>query len=141
MMTNFEWLQERINEMTLEELGRAWERDEAPWCDCNCRDTEDACVRCVERWASQPYKAPMPELKTGLFVEYYDKAYEKPSVIFQARGFGVIVGDKIVCQDGSYFEGLKDEYTLSCIVKIFEADYFNNCNKDTCIWERTNDES
>lgn len=140
-MTNFEWLKEEINKMNMEEIFN-FRDDSSPWCEDTCGErkwcphTTMSCSDCAIEWGKKLHKEPMPELKTGMFVEYYDKHYENSPSIYNARGYGVVVVDKIICQDGSCFYGLKDEDTINCITKIFNADYFNDCDDDTCIWER-----
>lgn len=134
-MTNFEYLKKQINNMNENDFYN-FKMDVSPWCmSANCMAERVSCRSCAINWMQSEYKEPIPELEAGMFVEYYDKNFENPFRGYDAKGYGVIVNDKIVCEDGSQFSKL-DKYTLDCITKVFKADCFAECNKDTCIWER-----
>lgn len=138
-MTNFEWLKEEISKMNMEEIFN-FRAGSSPWCKDTCEERDCPqptmnCSECAIEWSKKFHETPMPKLKTGMFVEYYDKYYDNSPSIYNARGYGVVVDDKIVCQDGSWFSEL-DEHTLDCITKIFNADNFAGCDDYTCIWEK-----
>lgn len=127
-MTNFEWFKKRINEISAEELGKAWETEEAPWCDRNCRDTEDACIRCVERWGVKPHEKPMPELKIGMFVKV-DNGF--------STHLGIIVYNKDIRDLAVAYESGGYDY-LNCVIvnAVYDAVSFDGCNGRTCIWSK-----
>lgn len=127
-MTNFEWFKKRINEISVEELGKVWETEEAPWCDRNCGDTEDACIICVERWATKPHKNPMPELKVGMFVKAHNEFEKSLGIIIK----NIYTDDLAVAYEGGGYDPIR-----SVIIEaIYSTVGFSYCNKDTCIWSR-----
>lgn len=127
-MTNLEWFKKRINEISAEELGKAWENEVAPWCDGNCRDIEDACIGCVERWGVKPYKEPMPELKIGMFVKV-DNSF--------STHLGIIVYNKEIRDLAVAYKNGGCDY-LHCVTvrAVYDAMSFNDCDDGTCIWSK-----
>lgn len=118
-MTNFEWLKEEINKMNLKEF-YTFKHSTSPWCktsSCN-----SLCIECAEAWANQKYEIPMPKLKNGMFVEVGN------------CGFGVVVNDEIIFQNGAHDN---IEFIKEYITKVFEATCFIDCEDDVgIIWER-----
>lgn len=118
-MTNLEKIKDEIANMNARELFR-WKVSRSPWCEDGCGSRN--CENCAVDWLRDKYEEPMPKLKNGMFVEVSD------------CGFGVVVNDEIVCQDGTHdkIDDLK-EY----ITKVFEATCFIDCEDDVgIIWER-----
>lgn len=130
-MTNLEWFKKRINEISAEELGKTWETEEAPWCDRNCGDTEDACIRCVERWATKPHEKPMPNLEVGMMVhvKYTDG---------EVAGLGIVRtwnNNLIVTYEDGGFDPVDDEDVI--IDAIYKAPSFGYVDSTKlAIWSR-----
>lgn len=119
-MTNFEWFKKKIAESNVDDFYEEIWYMEEPWCDYCC-DGND-CKECYKEWANKTYENSMPELKTGMFVEV------------ENCGFGVVVNDGIVFQEGTLgrVEQLKHH-----IVKVFETYCFMCYDDDVgIIWER-----
>lgn len=125
-MTNLEWFKKRINEMSAEEIGDYWQREEMPWCNSLC--IEETCAECVKKWANKPHKEPMPELKVGMFVKATNEFGTSLGIIINN-----IYNDNLaVAYDGGGF----DPVDLVIIEAIYSTVGFRYCDNDTCIWRR-----
>lgn len=125
-MTNLEHFKKRINEMSAEEIGATWQREEMPWCNSLC--IEETCAECVKKWATQPYTDPMPELKVGMFVKADNKF---------ATDLGIVINN-IYTDDlaVAYKSGGFDLLNAVTIRAIYSTVSFRCCDEDTCIWRR-----
>lgn len=126
IMTNLEWLKEEINKMNMKEIF-SFRTGSSPWCKDTCEErdcphTTMNCSDCAIEWGKKLHKKPMPKLKNGMFVEVIE------------CGFGVVVKDEIIFQNGTHDN---IEFIKEYITKVFEATCFIDCEDDVgIIWER-----
>lgn len=145
-MTNFEYLKNKLANMTAEEFA-IWVSDDCEWCMgiTNCLTVkDDSCKECVLKWLNQRHIEPMPELETGMFVEVrysHEDDYDyraKP----RCEKIGFVANGIIVYQSGGFdFLNNNEEdndVTNDEIMAIYRAYGFDNCNERTCIWRRNN---
>lgn len=85
-----------------------------------------SCVDCMTKWLNKKHEEPMPELKTGMFVEVR---------CISVAELGVVIGDKIVYKNG-YCDEL--EVVREKIVRVYDemTNCFNSCFSENIIWER-----
>lgn len=123
-MTNREWL-EKLSD---EEFARVVAHD-ADYCfpnevDGNCTYSE--CTKCALKWLTQEHPNPMPELKTGMFVNV------KHTLGYY--GIGVVTQDIVVYENGG-FDWISQ--ITNDVIAIYKANCFDGCNDNSCIWKKS----
>lgn len=129
-MTNREWLNNKVQEMSDEELSKFFASGEETWCNKNC-DCYGHCDICLLDWLKQKRVEPLPEIKNGMFIKVRSPYDYNISL-------GVIVDNRIVYQrDGfdTWNTGDADDVQPDWIVAVYDTYSFSGCKAEHCIWE------
>lgn len=127
-MTNREWLNNKVQEMSDEELSKFFASGEETWCNEHCCDGH--CDICLLDWLKQERVEPLPEIKNGMFIKVRSPYDGDISL-------GVIVDNRIVYQhDGfdTWNTGDADDVQPDWIVAVYDAHSFDGCKVEHCIW-------